>query len=91
MRPLPWIVRLGLFAVGFGFLATFSTAFSSTLAVGFAFFGPCARFAIAGFGLLELGLELLGLEPPRLLPPELFITSFNLLRQLDLMISNLQR
>jgi hypothetical protein len=43
---------------------------------GFAFLGPCALLAIAGFGLFELGLELLGLEPFRLvLPSFLFINS----------------
>jgi hypothetical protein len=56
------------------------SGFAASAAVtvfGFTFFGPCARFAMAGFGLFELGLELGRL----LLPSFLFITALNFVQR----------
>jgi hypothetical protein len=41
----------------------FNLSETSALVFIFTFFGPCAFFCIAGFGLFELGLELVGLAP----------------------------
>jgi hypothetical protein len=56
-----------------GFAVFFGDAES---VVGFTFYGPCARFCMAGFGLFEFGLELFERELFRLLLPSLlFINS----------------
>jgi len=65
---------------GFGvlLLAGFGALFGAeaSVVVGFTFFGPWARFAIAGFGLLELGRELFGRELVFLLLPSFLFINF---------------
>jgi len=79
----------GLFGAWFAFFGARVLGETSVALTGFSFFGPCARFCIAGLaplraapprvGLLEDGLELL---PLLLLLPSLLVISSILLLQM---------